>query len=739
VKPTVAAQQHFASPEEARIKLAYSRLMEHKWECEVAKDLSQGEFEAALICVADNVILACVNRNFEGRTLEKAAFDEHMTIVLKLKGYVEDETEEEEHHDKDIEASGQLTSNHLLLDCDLVILLKKVGKTLRRQSTRIGERENFLEVDLKIEVIDKPAKDNVRAVNECYDRADPVYKRFWPALLAESPEPLEAENFITETMGMEQATFDGIVQAVIAKMTKNGTPPNLEQEKILRSCHVSFAGLRVIWGPPGTGKTFLATKLAEIFLRCPNTGVAIFGPSNGSTDRIFDAVHGWLKGKVPGPPYEALRAHRRAVELEHFWKVIDPFGQGDKRKQQKDTGVPSTPVGQYYARQKEAAQKKLMQNPDAGVTAAILSAARTGQLFGQTKRSIVQESDFRRAKEQLPMLKKLLDRAHKRYGKPLHKDERHIAFQAWDLIRRQVVGSRKLLVSTLGNATSSLLSDSTMRDSKHVVLILDEQALDTDVSLINTLVGFINKERVENEFRNTTPIVNVILIGDHRQNSPLIKSNEARANIFGPQLAHSPFVRFFKSGFKIDVLLEQHRMAPVICGLSNIRCYDGRLRSSQRAWGRRLTQNQKEFIMEYFDINFLELDIPVDSTSNSMFVEDQYVRHMLLNVPGGKAQVEKSTKSRFNTANVDVAIRFVKQMILSGFMPPQNIRILTFYNAQRRRYINATLDLAQDLQFNNGELDDMVHTADSFQGCEEKCVVLDVVATHYGGLGTMGQ
>jgi hypothetical protein len=73
-------------------------------------------------------------------------------------------------------------------------------------------------VDLKIEVIDKLAIDNVQAINECYDRAEPIYKRFWPALLAESSEPLKAENFITDIMGMEQAVFDDIVQAVIDKM-----------------------------------------------------------------------------------------------------------------------------------------------------------------------------------------------------------------------------------------------------------------------------------------------------------------------------------------------------------------------------------------------------------------------------------------------------------------------------------------------------------------------------------------
>ena len=81
---------------------------------------------------------------------------------------------------------------------------------------------------------------------------------------------------------------------------------------------------------------------------------------------------------------------------------------------------------------------------------------------------------------------------------------------------------------------------------------------------------------------------------------------------------------------------------------------------------------------------------------------------------------------------------FVKAMITSGLFPAHEIRVLTFYNAQRRRYINAIFDLADACGLVEGELDDVVHTSDSFQGCEAKYVVLDLVATSYQGAGSMG-
>lgn len=187
------------------------------------------------------------------------------------------------------------------------------------------------------------------------------------------------------------------------------------------------------------------------------------------------------------------------------------------------------------------------------------------------------------------MLKRFLDRSQARYGRPLQAANRDAAFNAWNLIRKEIVGRKRQLVSTLGNATSKLFSDSAMRDSKYVVLILDEQALDTDASLINTLVGFINEERVKNEFGNTTPVVSVIPIGNRRQNSPLIKSNEARTNTFGPaacQFALCPILRVR--------VQDRRRNRTTLYGARPLRITEysllcGRLQSSHRAHKRHLS------------------------------------------------------------------------------------------------------------------------------------------------------
>lgn len=66
---------------------------------------------------------------------------------------------------------------------------------------------------------------------------------------------------------------------------------------------------------------------------------------------------------------------------------------------------------------------------------------------------------------------------------------------------------------------------------------MDEAGLATDADLLHILAGLITEERVKNEFDGVNPITHVELIGDHKQGSPLVRSDIAKANVFGPQLA----------------------------------------------------------------------------------------------------------------------------------------------------------------------------------------------------------
>jgi hypothetical protein len=55
---------------------------------------------------------------------------------------------------------------------------------------------------------------------------------------------------------------------------------------------------------------------------------------------------------------------------------------------------------------------------------------------------------------------------------------------AYDTIRRYVIVTGFLLISTVGNATSTMLQDCTFRDAEHVVIFMDEVGLETDAGVV---------------------------------------------------------------------------------------------------------------------------------------------------------------------------------------------------------------------------------------------------------------
>lgn len=166
-----------------------------------------------------------------------------------------------------------------------------------------------------------------------------------------------------------------------------------------------------------------------------------------------------------------------------------------------------------------------------------------------------------------------------------------------------------------------------------------------------------------------------MLVGNQKQGAPIVRSDSAEANVFGPQLAMSPFLRFILSGFPLEHLWEQHRMVEILCSLPSRRVYDGLLRTSREACIRRMTLEQNVILTNLRQFDPSTLRYP--SNKERAYVEDQHSRHWLLDVRGGRTKIDSALqKSRLNVMNVDITLKFVKALVKFCFLPPRYSDVL---------------------------------------------------------------
>ena len=745
---TAPAAYHFSSPEEAQLKLAHARFTDWVWETIVSQDLCKGSFKAAFVVTGPGAVIACIKRKYDGIRNPRAALDEHKIISIVLP-YGTDL--------RDIEAQGQITSNHVDIECDYCVLLDKVPRQIFRDATRIGGTPRFMSVRVRITANEHDAQKQVSGINKLFSRSG-GYKGWWDVFMAQSLGQNRNSNFLKDELGVTQTQIDEVVDQVMKKLGGCGIILNNQQEHIFRDIGTSHSGWTLLRGPPGTGKSTLIAMLIDAYLRFDGVGVYACAPSNGAVDRLSAAIlQQYKRTQPPRITHEYLRVLRKGLEMQYLWDILDPKGKAKKARDTRDIasgvlqGGPVSKVGVSLRRQQDANIKRLMDNPEHSVMAAVLQAATTGNLREMPEARLqpvpkpegavvtssdVRQTDFQNALEPVKVLKDHLVRA-----RGVHRPEwsfsqkKQLERQAVEYVRRQIVGTYRLIVSTIGNAMSTMINDRAFRDCKAVVIIVDEESLDTDPGTLSLLTGLINEERTE--FGGSSPVVQFILVGDKNQGAPVVKSEQDNANVFGPQLALSTFERLVKAGLPVETLLEQYRMVPLLRKLPSERCYSGQLYDSAETKSRRLNQNQEVSLKQYFDIDFPKIKPEVDEVVHNN-ANQQFLRHMLLNVPNSKAEIEKTTKSRFNMGNIEVTFKFVKFLIQQKVVAANEIVILVLYNAQKRRYIHRLADLEEELGLKDGELDGLIETSNSFQGRERRCAILDLVTTTYAGPGSMG-
>ena len=736
-RPVSPVVHCFGSPEEARLRLTHGRYADYFWEKKLNHDISVRSFKGAFVKTRSNTVVAFL-RKTDPEPLPRLNDKMALEVSFNAIGYTDGER-----CMKTFRAIGQLTINELGVECTLVLLLRRVPKRMLEKAEPISHVNarslDFETVNVTVKDYDQ-AKLQIQAINNFFRVSNPIYRKFWLAFMGIDSPSLKSSNFLTAKLGVKQRQIDTTVAGVRQKLATAGMVLNLEQDEILRKLGVSYGGWRLIRGPPGTGKSTLIAIIACALLQFAGTGVLLVAPSNGAASKLYGSIKAvqTILG-ITDPDCQPLRLFRKYYEMDHFFAYFDPEGSAEigtlsRGTDEEIADILEDATDDWYTRQLEAEDRRLMDDPSNGLMAAVIQAFEDNNLHETGgAQDVLRSMDPKHARQRdhylaaRNALQKLRPYKERKVKEPSRRDLQGLACD----VANHVIGPRRIIVCTADMATSWLARESIFRDVKSLTALFDEQTLATEASTLSVAAGTINWQRVTDEFAGKTPLDSMMLVGDEKQGVPLVQSQQDHANLFGPQMELSTFERLVKVGVPVDTLLEQHRMVPFLRELPSHRCYGDKLRDALEVQSRMLSSKEQLILRSIIHERAL-------SAMTSRRDENRELRHLLLDVPDTEEGKEKETSSRLNMSNISVTIDLVKYLVLEGLVTPREIIILTFYNAQKKEYIRALSKLESDLGLKKGDFDDCVETADSFQGRERKCVILDFVVTYYSQHVKMG-
>lgn len=198
----------------------------------------------------------------------------------------------------------------------------------------------------------------------------------------------------------------------------------------------------------------------------------------------------------------------------------------------------------------------------------------------------------------------------------------------------------------------------------------------------------------------------LILVGDHKQLRPHCHVRELEESPWN--LNVSLFERMINNNVEFDMLKRQRRMIPDV------------RRLLQPIYG-----NEIEDHPSVKDAK-VRPRIPGMGEKSTWFFTHNW------------PEAQDHMRSSFNLMEADMIVHFIQYLMYNG-VQARDITVLTFYNGQRRKLRLLLRDQAKTMRDPSIETDTKVVTVDSYQGEENKIVILSLVrSNHEGKIGFLG-
>ncbi|KAJ5925547.1 hypothetical protein N7454_008186 [Penicillium verhagenii] len=496
-----------------------------------------------------------------------------------------------------------------------------------------------------------------------------------------------------------------------ANRVKKDGSMNKEQISVFEKFQKLRGWIGVVQGPPGTGKTYTLARCVLPFLLYPKNNV--------NPDETSEAPERTERTKIP----DAKRTHpaRHQVLLvaptnaaaDHLAQSMNDIIK--KHSDEFSSGIPK--VVRVYPIH---AEKDSYCKPDAALhsideatvtNADVEQALQTEMVYklfmdyyaeNKPGRQGTRSSDSRITLHELSLGHQIIEFAQNdaRWDPWLEDRDRlanenldsqqkpdYVAYGKYML--QQVLADSDIVVCTLFSAGQNIIRGAISPDA----IFIDEAAMTKETDLWPLYTFY--------------PSVPLLLFGDHHQLQSIVRSNPG-TNQFYKQLRVSPFARFVYAGLLVELLREQHRMAPDISAIVNRIFYANQLRDAQEVT--LLHNKMAQKILEWNKTDRIACE------SNAIFVD---VRD---------ASPEKIGYSTFNKTFAEQGIFLCRDLLCAGILNPTDIVILTPYEAQYRLYQRLLVQAhVQSPQLGFNQVN--VRKVDSFQGQESSVVILDVTFT----------